>query len=166
MVEIFNRITAQVDTGTLASKAAIVIGALITEPSPRNFMLKNAETHFRVTVPSISDSFLIGIAAADASAAEIAEGMDNTGQDLEDSIPYRTGQDRVRRIWAVDAIQYDGLVAGGTVQVKINWKLPPKGIPVLKGRGLNLFCYNFNTAGPFSNGPLFRQWSKLMGGWF
>ena len=167
MVVIAHKNTAEVDTTTLAAGLAISIGNITpTGGLVRNFMLKNLETHMHVSIPNLGDSFVVVLGDIDASPAEIAEAFATTEMDYEDSVEYRQGQDEVRRIWSIMSIPYNGLVAGGSVQMMHSWKLPPKGIPLLKGRGLTLFCVNTDTAAAFSNGPSFKPFSKLMGGWF
>ncbi len=166
MVEIFHKQHAEVDSTTLAGGNALSVGVILQNNTDRNFMLKNLISHFHVSVPNIGDSFVLVLAQADASAAEVASAMDDTSQAYEDSVAYRDGQVIVRRVWDIQSIEYDGLVAGGSVQRKVMWKLPPKGIPNLKGRGLSVFVVNTDTAVAFSNGPSFKGFSKLMGGWF
>jgi len=166
MVDIFSRSNAEVDTGTLAALTANLIATLIPDGVVRNLMVKNIKSHFHVSVPNLGDSFIVALGAADASGAEIATALLSTSQDLEDSVAYNDGQNEVRRVWDTQSIEYDGMIAGGSIQRMIQWKLPPKGIPVLKGHGLAIFCFNTDTASSFSNGPSFKHQGKIMGGWF
>ncbi len=129
-------------------------------------MLKNLMTNVHAVLPNLGDSFVLALADLDASDAEISTAMQATSQSIEDSVEYIDGQQEVRRVWDIQGLNYNGLVAAGSVQQMIQWKLPPKGIPLLKGRGLKLVVYNTDTAASFSNGPIFKHHSKAMGGWF
>ncbi len=157
---------AEVDTTTLAVITAADLGAVLTNNIVRNFMLKNLATHFHVSIPNLGDSFVVCLVQADATASQIASALSSTSQNPEDSVAYNNGQQEVRIVWDIQTIHYEGMVAGGSVQQKVQWKLPPKGVPVLKGRGLKIWCFNTDTANAFSNGPSFKVINKIMGGWF
>ncbi len=109
---------------------------------------------------------MVVLAEADATDAEIAQALISTVKNPENAVAYRDGQTEVRRVWARASIPYEGLIAGGSVQVMVQWKLPPKGIPVLKGRGLKMCVFNTDVANAFSNGPSFKSISIMMGDWF
>lgn len=165
MVEIFNITASEVDTTTLAAAQSMLIAGLFATLQ-RNFMLKNLKSIVHVSYPNLGDSCLLVLASADASAAEINSAMSSTSKDLEDGQAYPNGQQEVRLVWDIQAIPLDGMVAGGSSQFMIQWKLPPKGIPLLKGRGLTIHAFNFDVAVAFSNGPSFKSYSKAQGGWF
>ncbi len=165
MVEIFQRNLAAVDSTTLASLTALSMGDLFGT-LVKNFMLKNLESFFQITVPNLGDKWFVALADSDASDAEISAALATTSVDREDSVEYRDGQNEVRRVWSIFKPPGDGLIAGGALSGMHQWKLPPKGIPLLKGRGLKMVVFNFSTADPFSNGPVLTFSSKAMGGWF
>lgn len=166
MVEIFvSKNATAVDTDVLGANSSLLIASVVTNPAVRNFMLKNLKTLVQAVIPNISDNCILALADSDASAVEIATALNTTVQDLEDSVDYKLGQTNVRRVWDIQAIPIDGQVAGGTSRFMVQWKLPPKGIPVLKGRGLSIFAFNAENAA-FSNGPTIMCLSKLQGGWF
>ncbi len=166
MVEIFIAKNATpVDTGTLGASTAVLISSVVTNPAVRNFMLKNLNTIVNATFPTVTDHLILLLADSDATVAELATSLNSTSQDMEDSVAYRQGQEQVRRIWDIQAVPRDGIVNGGVVGFQIAWKLPPKGVPVLKGRGLSIFGFNPENAA-FSNGPSVLTLSKVMGGWF
>lgn len=165
MVEIFITNQAEVDSSTLAALSAVSLGDLLGTVV-RNFMCKNLRSQYHVSIPNIGDSFVIVLCSADASTAEIAAALTSTTKNLEDTEAYRTAQVTVRRVWDIQSINYEGLAAGGSVQQQIDWKLPPKGIPVLKGGGLKVVVFNTDTIVAFGNGPTFKAIHKMMGGWF
>ncbi len=166
MVQIFNRRTNEVDTLVLAAVTALSIGDIIPDGIVKNFLLKNLQTFFHVSVPNVGDSWIVVLAAADASVGEIAAALANTSMDTEDQIELRDGQSDVRRVWSIHTNSMEGLAAGGSIQEMHQWKLPPKGVPVLRGHGLTMFVYNTDTANAFGNGPSFKTFSKGMGGFF
>ncbi len=166
MVEIFHRQLSAVDTATLAAGNSIVIAGMIAEPAVRNFMLKNLYSIHHIKIPVVEDKFFLALTDADASDTERNQGFDTTSQNPEDGTVYPRDQQRVRRTWGIQGIDYDGIAAGDTIQVAIQWKLPPKGIPVLKGRGIDITLVNLDNANPFSNGPSISTYAKAMGGWF
>ncbi len=130
-------------------------------------MLKNLKSIYSLTIGNTADHYCFALADADASDAEIAAALTNTSIDIEDSVAYRTGQDVVRRVWDIQMLEISGgLQSGEAVQGMIQWKLPPKGVPVLKGRGLKTVIFNTDSSVAFSNGPVIDGIHKLMGGWF
>lgn len=129
-------------------------------------MLKNLCSHIHVSVPNLGDSFVVVLANTDSSAADINEALLNTTQTIEEGNDYPRDQTRVRRVWDIQTIPYNGLTTGGSIQHMIQWKLPPKGLPILKGRGLQWMCFNTDSANSFANGPSFKALTKMMGGWF
>ncbi len=166
MVEIFIKQTVSTDSATLAALAALSLGDLLGTVK-RNFMLKNLKTIYNITVGNIADHYCFALADADASDVEIAAALTNTSIDIEDSVAYRTGQDVVRRVWDIQVPEITGGIASGVaLATMIQWKLPPKGVPVLKGRGLKTVIFNTDSSVAFSNGPVIDGIHKLQGGWF
>ncbi len=166
MVEILSRPQAtRVDSATLAAQTALLVATLVTAPVVRNLMVKNVKTIMHALISNVSDVGILVLGDADASATEIKEALQSTSQDYEDQVAYRDGQSTVRRVWDIQAIPTDGVVVGGSINWEVPWKLPPKGIPILKGSGLAIFIFNVEDAA-FSNGPTLVSQSKVMGGWF
>lgn len=128
-------------------------------------MAKNIRTSYQLLNTDVADKLILVLAAQDASVAEIAEALDNTSTDIEDGIEYPLGQNKVRRVWDFRLPPSNTISTYGTAET-FNWKLPPKGIPVLKGRGLAIFGYNWDGAQDFVNGPVLHSITKTMGGWF
>lgn len=154
------------DTTTLGNGLALELGAVIVNDVKRNFMLKNLQTLVHASVPNLGDSFILALADSDSNDTVIGTALGATGQDPEDGNTYRDDQMKVRRIWSIATLELMGMAAGGSLQQMIQWKLPPKGIPVLKGRGLKVVCFNHDLVNNFSNGPSFKLYHKIMGGWF
>ena len=165
MVEIFNTI-AEVDTAALGLNASLELISVVTNPAVRNFMLKNLETWFHMKYPDVDDRMLVILADSDATVAQISAAMATTVQDLEAGVDYSTGQRIVRRVWSIGIPEMHGAVNGDVVTWHHEWKLPPKGVPVLKGRGLSLFAFNMDAGEVFTNGPTVTMVAKAMGGWF
>lgn len=166
MVEIFT--VAQptpIDTGALGAQTAIVIAEIMPDPVVRNFMLKNLRTIVTARVPNVQDSLILVLGDADASLAEIQAALQTITQDFEDRVAYPLGQTVVRRVWDIQPFRLDGAVDGGGVNFMIQWKIPPKGIPVLKGGGLQIYAFNIES-NAFTDGPNINTISKVMGGWF
>ncbi len=166
MVKIFYRNHGVLDTTILGANAALKIGDIIVAPAVKNFILKNLRSNFHIDVPDLGDAFTIVLADDDATAAEIAAGLVNTEQDMEDNTEFPLGQTLARRVWAFFTPELQGIAAGGAIQVQHQWKLPPKGIPVLKGSGVSIYVFNFDKVNAFTNGPNFRGIHKMMGDFF
>lgn len=166
MVEIFSKINSEVDTAVLAASTPISIGNVMAAPVVRNFMLKNLKTIVHGVFPDKTDACCLVLADGDASASEILEAMASTSIDLEDRVEYPKGQQEVRRVWDIQDLDYTGLVNGGAIMQTVQWKLPPKGVPILKGGGLQIMAFNMDSANGFTNGPSFMVVHKIMGGWF
>ena len=113
-VEIFVVNSAEVDTATQAALAVTSLGSLMTDLK-RNFMLKNVQSHVHVSVPNLGDSFMLVLAADDASSAEIATALTATSQNIEDSVDYNNGQVFVRRVWARASMNLNGIIAVGSI---------------------------------------------------
>ncbi len=164
MVEILSRNSSSgVDTTTLGGTTALIVDTLLANVA-RNFMAKNIKSIFWASGANNTDMYALVLHDGDASAAEVAAALSDTSQDLEDSIDYRNGQLTVRIIWDIQVLEYDA-DTGYSVARMIQWKLPPKGIPVLKGRGLAISVFNPRDTA-FANGPVITHLGKLMGGWF
>ncbi len=166
MVEIFVHKATELDTTTLAASTALLFATLLGT-ADRNFMFKNVRTEFHISWETLDDKMMILLANMDATVAQLAEAMATTETDIEDSVNYRTGQDRVRRVWDffVPTVHAEDLTTVHQ-QFSHQWKLPPKGIPVLRGGGLALFAWNMDSTQPFTNGPTLNATTKSMGGWF
>lgn len=165
MVVILNKVNSEVDSMTLAAQTSLRIGDILVDPV-RHFMLKNIWTMVHMVVPNITDSFLLAIVESDPTEARITTALQSTEQNPETSDLYSTGQKDVRLVWAVATLELDGIVAGGSLQRAIQWKLPPKGIPVLRGRGVRVVIFNTDAAASFVNGPAVKLFHRFMGGWF
>ena len=166
MVEIFFHRPSVLDTGTLGSGTALLLDQL-TSNSTRNFMTKNIVSLVQATYPDAGDSIVLVLGNSDSSVVEIAEALENTTQDLETNPEYRDDQVKLRRVWDIQPLMFGNVDAGQGVQQKIQWKLPPKGIPTLKGQGLSIYAYNPQSGVALSNGPTIKScFTKRMGGWF
>lgn len=164
MVEIFHNVSGHIDTTTLAARTALLVHTIFSDV-PRNFMLKNLRHEISVIAPDSADFCLLVLAAADASVGEIAGGMLNTSRDLEDSVAYKDGQADVRRIWDFHIVK-SNMASTIVTSYMHQWKLPPKGLPLLRGHGLAVFAFNMSIDNSFVNGPVIVMQSKAMGGWF
>ncbi len=164
-VVIISRISSGVDTATLAANTALLLDTLLGNIQ-RNFMWKNIKTIWHATIPNIADRMLFVLANSDATVAQVATALSNTEGDIENRVAYENGQQEVRVVWDIQPMPLDGAVAGGSQSGTIDWKIPPKGIPTLRGGGLSMFMFNMSDTNAFTNGPSVVAVSKCMGGWF
>ncbi len=166
MVEISSTNIASSDTTILAASTAFNLDTIFSNLK-RNFMLKNLKTICKAVYTDTVDMPILVLGATDASVAEIAEALATTAFDPEDSVSYNDGQTKVRRVWDIQpGLPGSNPTTAGTTCWEIKWKLPPKGIPILKGRGISIYAFNMDTANAFANGPIFTMVHKAMGGWF
>ncbi len=165
MVEIFVKRGDSTDTTVLAANTAILHTNLMTD-ADRNFMYKNIRTEFNIISVDAADMMILVLASSDATPAEIAQALDNTQVGLDNRITYPVGQQQVRQVWDFFVAPVSQLSGSSLVQFTHQWKLPPKGVPALKGGGLAIFLYNASSSFAFVNGPLVRTLTKSMGGWF
>lgn len=165
MVEIFTKVNSEVDSMTLAAQTSLRVGDILVDPV-RHFMLKNLWTSVHAVVPNITDSWILAIVETDPSEAQITTAMQTTEQNPESSNAYSDGQREARLVWAVATVDLVGIVAGGSLQQSIQWKLPPKGIPILRNRGVRVVIFNTDAADAFVNGPAIKLFHRMMGGWF
>ncbi len=165
MVKIFVRNASDDDTTTLGAASALFLTSILTDVE-KNFMLKNLKTIVHANWPDVSDKCVLVLGSTDASVAEIAEAMTSTAFNIEDNVAFSKGQEEVRRIWDVQA-PFEGNVENTQKTMReIQWRIPPKGIPVLRGRGLSIYAFNMDVNTAFTDGPTFSTWSKAMGEFF
>ncbi len=166
-VAIFNQTSGIIDSTTLAARAALFQSNVMTAVE-RNFMVKNLRSEINVSFGSLLDMCVIVLGSLDASVTEIAAAMGDTSQSIEDGVEYTKGQAEVRLIWDYHVVRKDlqPLAETPVFNYTHQWKLPPKGIPVLKGRGLALYIFNMSPDDAFVNGPKVLTMQKIMGGWF
>ncbi len=165
MVEIFVHSQVGVDTTTLASKTAQLVDTLMSD-ADANFMFKNIRTEFIINTGDLGDQLLLVLAPSDATTTQIAAALVNTSTSRDDAVNYPRGQNDVRQTWDffVSPLK-PGEAVGHLEAFTHQWKLPPKGVPVLKGGGLSIFAYNMSSFA-FVDGPIVSVISKSMGGWF
>lgn len=163
MVEIYMR-GGTADSGTLAA-LAVVSQANLLGTVNRNIMIKNIKTLVHADFPDVNDAAALVLADPDFTLNQISAGLGNTSITPEDASTYIPGQEEVRRVWDIQPLPM-GQIAGDAAMSMIQWKLPPKGVPVLRGRGLEIFIWNMSGANAFSNGPTVVTRSKVMGGFF
>lgn len=165
MVEIFYSNPNGVDTSTLAASTVVQIDLGLSSLN-RNFVLKNLRSIYHVNIPDPLDECALILAYSDASDADIEAALTGVAiKDIEDVQAYKDGQLKARGIIAIEEPPWGDIAGAGMVGV-VDWKLPPKGIPALKGDGFQILAYNLNTVAAFTNGPTFRGLSKWMGAWF
>ncbi len=165
MVEIFNSGSGPIDSATTNGKTAFVISSMMDDLK-RNFMVKNLKTVIAALMGNVDDHLLLVLASADTSIQEIEDAFfPDTTQDVEDGVEYPLGQTVVRRIWDYRALYEGNVSSNNGIMTTIQWKLPPRGIPVLRGRGLKIYGLNMTDVS-FTNGPILFSMSKIMGGWF
>lgn len=164
MVEIFVHNGLLTDTTTLAAKTALLhttlAGSLV-----KNFMGKNIRTEFSIISFDVADKMLLVLAPSDATVSQVAAGLADTSLNPEDSVNYRTGQKNVRQVWDF-FIAPVSEAATSLNQFTHQWKIPPNGIPQLRGGGLSIFAYNMDQVNDYVNGPVLHSITKSMGGWF
>ncbi len=164
MVTIVHKNVAEVDTGTLAALTPVLLQTLYSDVT-KNFILKNLRTIVHASIPNVGDQAMLVLADSDATLTEVSAALATTAFDPEDNTVFRAGQDTVRRVWDVQPLLFEG-AAADSASYLIQWKLPPKGIPSLRGSGLIIYCFNFNIASAFANGPTFNLFTKFMGEFF
>ncbi len=165
MVEILVKTSAIIDTATLVAQTALLQTNLMSD-ADANFMWKNIRTEFEIVVGDPVDILVLVLASSDATVAQIKEGLANTEVGRDNAVLYRVGQQQVRQVWDFFIVPWDRKVASEATSFTRNWKLPPKGVPTLKGGGLAIFCFNMSPSNNFANGPIVTTLTKSMGGWF
>ncbi len=126
-------------------------------------MIKNIKTIVHAEHPNVTDRAVLVLYNNDFSVTEVVEALSNT-LDVEDQREYPLGQAAARAIWDIQPMPYD--IDAGAAMSQIEWKLPPKGLPVPEGGGVSIGVLNIDTGNPFSNGPTVHALTKFMGGWF
>ncbi len=166
MVEIFWNTSGPIDTAVTNGKTALVAQQLLANITS-NFMVKNIRTIVHATWPAASDPLALLLGDDDAVIQDIEDALvPDTSRTRENGVGYPLGQTLARRIWgAIEALYEGRLSDGDSTTMVIDWKLPPKGIPVLKGRGLSIYGFNMSTS-QFADGPTLFLITKIMGGWF
>jgi len=155
-------ITAR-DFAVLGPGAAGVLDAVV-EDVQRNIMFKNGKTLITADWPNANDSLIAVLHYADASNTQVADALAGKSFMIEDGPAYQLQQTENRWIIDIQSMNRPD-VAGETSDTQINWKFPPKGIPILRGNGLAISMFN---PGPIAllNGPTMNSVSRWMGGWF
>ncbi len=154
-----------IDTATLAAATAIAASTLMGDLDA-NFMFKNIRSEIHYIIPDVADKCLLVLANSDATIADITASLSNTIVQRDNGITYANGQQEVRTVWDHRILNYTAIATGGAGSMTINWKIPPKGIPALKGRGLTIFAFNIDRINDYVNGPIVHFQNRWMGGWF
>ncbi len=150
------------DTTTLATRAALLVQTILGS-SVRNFMFKNIRSEVFAIQTDLADRVMLVLANSDATVAQVATAMGNNSVNLEDRVNYANGQQEVRVVW--DFVALDSPQSNKSNVMHIQWRIPPKGIPTLRGGGLSIFAFNYGTV-DLVNGALGDIQTKSMGGWF